>query len=223
MSKKPAIFALLAVAIFAVTAAAAPVPVASMGVVLQANNANLSGSPVVTGATIFNGDTLSTDNAGVLRARFGSSQIYLFPNSNVSISQTANGFSAVLSGGTVQLSSGSGQTYSVLANGAIVHPAGNSQSISQITWVSPTELLLTSRRGDLDVTMGEETQTISEGTSFKMMIAPASQPAASPAAQPGQPALSSGTNSFYLIAILLIAGGTAVAIALALESNSATN
>jgi hypothetical protein len=220
MSKKSAIFALVAVAIFAVTAAAAPVPVASMGVVLQANNANLSGSPVVTGATIFNGDTLSTDNAGVLRARFGSSQIYLFPNSNVSISQTANGFSAVLSGGTVQLSSGSGQTYSVLANGAIVHPAGNSQSISQITWVSPTELLLTSRRGDLDVTMGEETQTISAGTSFKMMIAPASQPAASPA---GQPALSSGTNSFYLIAILLIAAGTAAAIAIALESTSATS
>jgi hypothetical protein len=220
MSTKSAIFAALAVAVFAVAAVASPTPVASMGMVLQANNATLSGSPVINGATIFNGDTLSTDKAGALRARFGSSQIYLFPNSNVSVSQSSSGFSAALSNGTVLVSSGSGGTYSVLADGAIVRPKAGSQSVAQITWVSPTELMLSSRRGDLQVTMGDETQTVSEGSSYKMMISPASQPAASPAAQP---AASSGTNSFVLVAILVIAGGTAVAVAIALESTSATN
>ncbi|MGC1188001.1 MAG: hypothetical protein WA871_11480 [Candidatus Acidiferrales bacterium] len=223
MSLKSTIFAVMAVAILAVSAAAAPAPapMASMGVVLQANNASLSGSPVVNGATIFNGDTLVTDNAGALRARFGSSQIYLFPNSNVSISQTANGFSAALSNGSVLLSSGSSDTYSVLADGAILHPKANEQSVAQITWVSPTELMLSSRRGDLEITMGDETQTVSEGSSYRMMIAPASQPAASSSSQHG--AASSGTNSFYLIAILIIAAGTAIALWRAFESTSATN
>jgi hypothetical protein len=220
MSTKSAIFAALAVAVFGVTAVAAPAPVASMGVVLQASNANLSGSPVVNGATIFSGDTLSTVNAGALRARFGSSQIYLFPNSNVSVTQSSNGVSAALSSGTILMSSGSGETYSVLADGAVVRPKPGSQSIAQITWVSPTELMLLSRRGDLQVTMGDETQTVSEGSSYKMMISPAAQPAASPAAQP---AASSGSNSFVLVAVLVIAGGTAAAIAIACESTSATD
>jgi hypothetical protein len=220
---KSGILAVLTVTVLAVTVAAAPVPVASMGVVLQANNANLSGSPVVIGATIFAGDTLTTDNAGALRARFGSSQIYLFPNSNVSVSQSAGGFSADLSGGTVLLSSGASDSYSVLADGAIVQPKDNQKSVAQISWVSPTELLLTSRVGDLQVTMGDETQTVNAGSSYRMMIAPAGQPAASPAGQPGQPAASSGTNSFYLVAILVIAAGTGIALWRAFESTASTN
>jgi hypothetical protein len=215
------VLAVLAVATFAVSVAvAAPAPMASMGVVLQANNANLSGSPVVIGATIFNGDTLSTENTGALRARFGSSQIYLFPNSNVSVTQSADGFSATLEGGTVLVSSGVGASYSVLADGAIVQPKSNEKSVAQISYVSPTELMLTSSIGDLQVTMGDETQTVTAGTSYRMMIAPAGQPAASPAAQP---AATSGANRFYLVAILAIVVGTGIALWRAFESSSATN
>jgi hypothetical protein len=189
-----------------------------MGIVLQADHANVSGSPVVIGSTIFSGDTFATENAGALRARFASGQIYLFPNSNVGVSQMPNGFVASLTAGTVLLS---GQSYQVLADGAVIQPKGDQPSVAQVSWVSPTELMLTSRRGDLQVTMGDETQTIAEGSSFRMMITPASQPAAG-AASP-TPALTSGTNRFYLVAVVLISVGTGIAIWRAMESTPSTN
>jgi hypothetical protein len=221
LSTKSCLFAAIAVVALALSAAAAPGPAPSMGIVLQADNANLSGSPVVNGATIFSGDTLMTETSGALRARFGSAQIYLFPNSNVGISQTPKGFSANLTSGSVLLSSGSGQTYQVISDGAVIQPKGDQPSVAQVSWVSPTELMLTSRHGDLEVTMGDETQTIAEGSSFRMMITPASQPAAA-AASP-MPALTSGTNRFYLVAVVLIAVGTGIAIWRAYESTPATN
>lgn len=219
-----AVPALLAMAVFAVSAPAAPAPAASMGVVMQANHASLDGSPAVNSATISSGNTLSTDNSGALRARFGSSQIYLFPNSKVTVSQAANGFIANLTAGSVFVSSSAGQTFEVLADGAIVrskilNPAANQQSVAQISWVSPTQLMLTSRRGDLEVTMGSETQTVNEGSSYRMMIAPASQPGSSPAAQSG----GSGAGAFYLVAIAIVAAGTGVALWRAFESTSSTN
>jgi hypothetical protein len=224
MATKSGVLAALVAAVFALSATAAPAPVGSMGVVLQASNASLSGSPVVNGATIFSGDTLATDNAGELRARFGSSQIYLFPSSTVSISPSANGFSADLTGGTVLLSSAAGETYQVLADGAVVQPKGNEKSVAQISWVSPTELTLSSRQGDLEVTMGDETQTVSEGSSYRMMIAPASQPAASPAASPAaQPAITSGQNRFYLVAIVLIAATTTILLVRSTVSTHSIN
>jgi hypothetical protein len=218
---KSKIFAVLGVAVLAVSAAAAPGPAPSMGVILQADNADLGGSTAVIGATIFNGDTLATENTGELRARFGPSQIYLFPNSNVSVNKTASGFSANLTGGTVLVSSGAGGTFQVLADGATVQPGSSQKTVAQISWVSSTELLLTSREGDLAVTMGDETQTVNEGASYRMMITPAAQPGSSPT--PGQPVVFAGQTRFYFVAILFIAAGTTYAIIRAFESTPATN
>lgn len=218
VSCKNGLLSVVVIAALVLSAAAAPVSSPSMGVILQADNANLSGSPVVNGASIFNGDTLTTDRAGSLRARFGSAQIYLYPNSNVSVDRLASGFSARLNSGTVLLSSGPSGTYQVMADGAIVQPKGNQQSVAQISWVGPTELLLSSQEGDLQVTMGDETQTVTAGSSYRMMIMPASQPAASPAAP--APVAVSGSNSFYLVAVVLIITGTVIALIRALESES---
>ena len=219
LSAKFTLFASIAVLMLAFSAAAAPGPAPSMGIVLQADHADLSGAPVVIGSTIFSGDTLTTEGAGALRARFASGQIYLFPNSNVGISQTPNGFVASLTAGTVLLS---GQSYQVLADGAVIEPKAGPLTEAQISWVSPTELLLSSRRGDLQVTMGDETETVTEGSSYRMMIVPASQPAAANPASPS-PVFIAGTNRFYFVAIVLIAVGTAIAVWRAFESSPSTN
>jgi hypothetical protein len=140
----------------------------------------------------------------------------------VSVNKTAAGFSANLTGGTVLVSSGEGEGFQVLADGAVIQPKSNQKTVAQISWVSSTELLLTSREGDLAVTMGDETQTVSEGSSFRMMITPASQPAAS-SPMPAQPVVFAGQNRFYFVAILFIAAGTTYALIRAFESTPATN
>lgn len=218
-SMKLGIFAMFAVAALVVSAAAAPAPMISMGVVVEANNATLNASPVANLATISNGDTLSTGNAGALRARVGSSQIYLFPNSNVSLGQTLSGFSADLSGGSVLLSSNVGEAFEVLSDGAVVRSAPNQKNVAQISWVSPSELLLTSRLGNLEVTMGDETRTVNQGASYRMMIAPASQPAGAAAMH----ASGAGSGTFVLVAVGIVAAGTGVALWRAFESTNSTN
>lgn len=212
------ILAVLAVAVLAVSAAAATAPVNSMGIVLNANNASLNGSTAVNRATIFSGDMLATQNAGELRALFGSSQVYLFANSMLSVSQVGDGLSAELTGGSVLLTSGEGQTFRVMADGVVVQPKGNGHSVAQISFVSPTELMLTSRQGDLELTMGDETQTVAQGNSYRVTIKSPSQPA-SPAS-PAPIASGGGSTAFFVVALVIVGTGTGVALWRAFESSS---
>ena len=50
------------------------VPAAPLGVVTLAERAQISAVPTATGATVFDGDTLSTDSVGILRVRAGAAQ-----------------------------------------------------------------------------------------------------------------------------------------------------
>jgi hypothetical protein len=109
----------------------------------------------------------------------------------------------------------------VLADGATVQPGSNQKTVAQISWVSSTELLLTSREGDLAVTMGDETQTVNEGASYRMMITPAAQPGSSPT--PGQPLVFAGQNRFYFVAVIVVATLTVIAVSRAFISSAAVS
>jgi len=93
--------------------------------------------------------------------------------------------------------------------------------VAQVTWVSPKELILMSRKGALQVSMGDETQTIADGASYRMVIDPAAAAASKPAPGPTpQATQSSGKNHFILIVIVAAAAAVTVGVILALESPS---
>lgn len=186
----------------------------ALGVITQAQRANVDNNSATTGSTIFDGDLLSTERDGSLRVRVGSSQAYLFASGEAVLHQSADGFSANLSRGGLVLSSEPGQTFYLLADGATIQPSSSRPTVAQVTWVSPTELVVISRKGALQIQMGGETQTIADGASYEMVIDPA---AASAASMPGAPqAKAPGQNKFRLLllgtAILAIAVGTILAI-----------
>jgi hypothetical protein len=56
----------------------------------------------------------------------------------------------------------------LLASGATIRPAGTQATVAQVTWVNANELLLTSTRGALEVSLGEEVKTIEAGSSYRM-------------------------------------------------------
>ena len=118
--------ALLIVGLIPVPAMAAPAT-ASMGVVLHADRAKVGNSQAVSGATVFDGDRLETDPAGQLRVRLGTSQAHLYPRSSAVVRQSAGGFEADLTAGSMVLSGADGETFSLTANGAMVRP-GSSQA-----------------------------------------------------------------------------------------------
>lgn len=201
-------------ALSGVTASAAPVPSVSLGVVSSAVHAHRGTTAIENGAAIFDGDNLSTDASGTLQAQLGQSQVNLLPNSNILVHRLFAGYSASLASGTIVFSSEGGETVQVVANGATIQPKDATPTIAQISYINANELILTSKRGDLLVTMGNQSQTVTEGSSYRMMIRPGGAPGP-------QGAFSSGTDYFYLVLILLAAGGIAYAIDAALSSSSA--
>jgi len=203
----------------AVMAASTP----ALGVITQAQRANVGSGSATTGSTIFDGDLLQTDKDGSLRVRIGSSQAYLFNSGAAVLHQSADGFSASLTHGGLVVSSGQGQTFHLLADGATIQPSTSQPTVAQVTWVGPKELLVMSRKGTLQVSMGNETQTVADGASYRMVIDP-SAAAAAPAAPatPGAPpqATSSGSNTFLLLLLAAAGAAATVGIILAVESPS---
>jgi hypothetical protein len=85
-------------------------------------------------------------------------------------------------------------------------------TLAQITYISENELIVSSRHGDLLISMGDESQTVKDGTSYRMMISPSDGPGP-------QGQITAGKNKFYLILIIVAAVGAGVATYLALETD----
>ncbi|HEX9224929.1 MAG TPA: hypothetical protein VF860_16485 [Candidatus Acidoferrales bacterium] len=164
-------FALVS-AVSLLSATAWGVPAAPLGVVTLAERAQISAVPAATGATVFDGDTLSTDTVGILRVRAGAAQFQLFTSSAAVVTRTSTGIRATLRAGTVVWSSANAGAMEMQASEARLRPQGNVPTQAQVTLLSPTELLVTARRGALEITVGEETQIVSEATSYRVLLSP---------------------------------------------------
>jgi hypothetical protein len=193
-------------------AKAAPAGSAPLGIVMQAKSAQVSADNVMSGATVFDGDSLSTSTGGTLQVRFGDSQAYLLPNSSVAVHQGGAGFGGTLNAGTVILSSGGGAGFNLLADGATMRPASTQPTTAQITVVSPRELNLISQKGSLEISMDGQVQTVPEGSSYRMLVEPTA------AGSQRRGTASGGSNHFLLFALILVGAGIGVGLGLALVS-----
>jgi hypothetical protein len=195
-----------------VLAAPASSPSAPLGVVVASENANVGAGVTTSGATIYDGDRLQTPPNSTLRVRFGAGQMLLRQNTIADVHTLANGFSANLGAGTVVLSSTEGQTFQVIADGATIRPSNAQPTSGQVTMISATELLLTSTRGTLEVSMGEEVKTVEAGSSYRLEVE-----TAEPAGNPQLPH-ATARNRFLWIAVPVVAAATGIVVWRALVS-----
>jgi hypothetical protein len=201
-----------------VMAAPASSPSVPLGVVVSADNANVGAGVTTSGATIYDGDRLQTPANSTLRVRFGPGQMVLRQNSLADVHSFPNGFSANLGAGTVIVSSAEGQTFEVLTDGATIRPANAQPTSGQISRISATEVILTSTRGTLRVTMGDEVKTLEAGSSYKMEVETEDP---GPGPYPQQTTRPTATNHFLWIAIPIAAAVTGIVIWRALVSPAA--
>jgi hypothetical protein len=220
------LFAAVLIAMLSVVLIEAPVmaapgssPSAPLGVVLAAENAHVGAGVTTSGATIYDGDRLEAPANSTLRVRLGSGQMVLRQNTIAYVHAFPNGFSANLDDGAVVVSSAAGQTFQVIADGATIRPANAQAASGQISRVSATELVLTSTRGTLEVTMGDEVKTVEAGSSYRMEVE-SEDPAPGPQPQQQSPH-PTARNRFLWILIPAVAVGTGIAIWRATVSPSA--
>jgi hypothetical protein len=198
-----------------VMAAPPGTPSAPLGTVLAADNVHAGVDAIYSGATIYDGDRLVTQDIGTMRVRLGTGQMFLHQNTSTQVHAIPNGFSADLDVGTVSISSAEGQTFQLLADGATIRPATSNPTSAQIAKISPTELILTTTRGALQITMGDEVKTVEAGGSYKMEVeSEASVPQ-------GRPPVAAARNHFIIIAIAALGIATGLIIWRALVSPSA--
>jgi hypothetical protein len=201
-----------------VMAAPASSPSAPLGVVVSAENANVGAGVTTSGATIYDGDRLQTQTNSTLRVRFGADQLILRQNTVADVHAFPNGFSTNLTAGTLVASATEGQTFQVLADGATIRPANAQPTSGQIAMISPTELVLTSTRGTLEVSMGDEVKTLEAGSSYRLEVE--TEDPATSAANPQSPH-PTARNHFLWIAIPVVAAVTGIVVWRALVSPTA--
>jgi hypothetical protein len=185
----------------------------TLGVVMQARRAYLGDAAASAGASVYDGDCLSTDAKGSLILRSGDSTIYLSNATRVvlrGITNDAKAAQTEVGAGTVIFSMPSAATMVISAGGATIRPDTNGPTVGQITVIDPKSFQISARKGTLKVSYYDDSEVVPEGNSYRVELYRLDDSPAATAVE-GKPRHA---NKRKRIALFLIAGG-AVAAAVA--------
>ncbi|HYL09984.1 MAG TPA: hypothetical protein VEU31_04545 [Candidatus Acidoferrales bacterium] len=194
----------LLVAVLSLSLSLAPASVGTstpLGVVTAAERAQLRALPANKGDSVFDGDTLSTDMVGLLQVRAIAARFQLAVNSVATVTQTPSGILTTLTRGTEVWSAARAGAIELHASQARIRPVSDGPTVGQVTLVSPKELLVTARRGALEITVEDETQIVPEATSYRVLLDP-------PDPQQPQGAGGGSNHRKKMILIPIIVGST---------------
>jgi hypothetical protein len=185
----------------------------ALGIVVQADHANLGSHAASEGTTIFDGDRVSTGAGGSLRMVLGEAMLYLAEQSGVIVHSNASGagrhFEAELVSGAVVLSATAAAAGEIVASSARVCPAAEGRGVVQVRLVAAHELIVFAQRGPAEICYRGECETIPEGKSYRVVLN-ASDDSASGA--PGAIHSGKGGKAFVLIAVGVAAAAGIAAI-----------
>ncbi len=146
-----------------------------LGVVVQANRAHLNTNAVSEGTTVYDGDQFSTDEGGTLRLRSDAAMLDLAEESRIIVRSRVNAAKdteALLTVGTVVFSAARATAMEIQAQEARIRPVADAPTIGQVSVDGPKELRVYARRGALQFSYRDETETIAEGQSYRVVLDP---------------------------------------------------
>jgi hypothetical protein len=186
-------------------------------VVTRASGAHYNAAGVSTGATVYDGDRLSTESDGLLQFRGPGALLYLPGLSGITLHGLPNGAQVQLRLGSLVFSTYKAAAMEVLADEAFIRPAGDGPTVAQVTVVGPKELRITARRGALELSYRNETEKIAEGTSCRVLL-DSPESAAQPFPQRGPVKAANENKRLKIVMVAAIGWATEWAVHEALES-----
>ncbi len=151
-------------------------PAASLAVVTHSDRARIGDADASVGTTLYDGDRLSTEAQGSLRITSASLSLHLDPQTALTLHQPAIPHPAAttidLASGTLIFSTTPSASVAILANGAVLRPAGGSLTIATIKIISGRELHVFAQRGALEFSYRCETEVVEEGKSYGVLLDP---------------------------------------------------
>jgi ferric-dicitrate binding protein FerR (iron transport regulator) len=172
-----------------------------LGSILEGLRAREIFDSTSTGATIYDGDLLETQEGESLRVRLGKSQIQLNQSTAAQVHAVSGGYSANLIRGSVIVSSPRGQSFALFANAATIRFTGTQDTVAEVTLVNYGRLQLTTQAGAIQVFHEGGVKTIEAGES--LLIVPSAEESAhpGPGATPKQQSVGShGAGYFWAVA-----------------------
>ncbi|HEV2489230.1 MAG TPA: hypothetical protein VGT03_05450 [Candidatus Acidoferrales bacterium] len=145
-------------------------PNRAIGFVLQAQGAQLDGSTAINGTNVYAGDVMGTDPRGTLRLQIASSQIYLFGSSAATLSTDESGATTSLTSGTAGFSAAPGAAVAIRALDVTVRPKTQDATHAQVTVNGPSELLVTSFRGELTLELDGQSYSMAPGRTYRVQV-----------------------------------------------------
>ncbi len=141
-----------------------------MGLVVQAQNAQISNAKLAIGTTVYPGDMVETDAGGALRLRMGTTQLYLLASSSATLGQRPDALFAEVLRGTVGFSSNGTDQLELEVPEGVIRAANGQPAYGQVTITGPQEIIVTAYRGALILDNEGELHTIPEGKSYRVTM-----------------------------------------------------
>jgi hypothetical protein len=141
-----------------------------LGSVAQTSGAHVDGVAAFSGATIYPGDVVETDNQGILRLRLGSGQLYLSSSSSASLEQRAGLASVTLARGSATFSLPDPLQFELETPAGTLRGSGTRTTSGQVTILGPSEIVVTASHGDLILDNDGELHMIAEGKSYRIVV-----------------------------------------------------
>lgn len=210
--------AVLSLALIGMPVWGVPAPkVTPLGTVITADHAHVGEAVADVGTTIYSGDSIKTENQGSLQLRAGPARLLLLGSSAAVVDDTSGAPSAKLLSGTAAFSTARADAFTLFVSTASIRPQTDAPTIGQVTFLDDKTIVVTARRASLIVSVEGDTQIVQEGQSYRVALD--SSDAQGPQGAGGGP-LKAGRSRFLLIATILTAIGTGLAVYWALESPS---
>jgi hypothetical protein len=207
---------------------AGPKAASSLGTIVTAEHARVGDSAAEVGTTVFGGDRLATDREGSVQIRAGAARLLLQSGSSAVLNDSEGAPSAKLFSGTATFSTGNSKAFTLFASRAAIRAQSDGPTIGQVTYLSEKELLVVSKRGPLTITVDGETEVVTDGTAYRVLLDPPPTMAQGPEGAGAHkedrrrgmngPPLKAGRNYFLVTAVGVTAVVTGLAISEALES-----
>ena len=148
----------------------------AVGMVVQAQGAQLEATEAVVGATVYPGDKISTGVGGSLRLKVGGGQIYLHPSTQARLAEIDDAVQASITTGTMSFSTSSVEKLQIETPVGVVRAAPGKTAYGQVSITGPKEMIITAYTGDLEIDYLGQVETITAGNSYRVDLVPGPPP-----------------------------------------------
>lgn len=147
-----------------------------LGMVIQAQGAQLENAEAAIGATVYPGDALATAPSGTLRLKVGNGQLYLLSASSMRLAQIDDVVQATITSGTVGFSTTPGDRLQIDTPVGVLSPLPGKSAYGQVTFANPKQMIISAYTGDMELNFDGTMHTINAGTTYTVTIEPGPPP-----------------------------------------------